>query len=156
MGYTLEAVIAGETLLRTAAAPEPAAVVVPLGGGLALIPMTDELFDAVTDGTEPETGFHRLPGGFGRVLAQWSAAGPVAYVEAEFFGGWGEQHAVVWASGTPALGPLHQPEGEPSPPEGSPISQALRRLGVVVADGDVDEFETAGLGRHRFTKRWAG
>uniref|UniRef100_A0AAU2VFF7 Uncharacterized protein n=1 Tax=Streptomyces sp. NBC_00003 TaxID=2903608 RepID=A0AAU2VFF7_9ACTN len=61
------------------------------------MPMTDEVFDAVTDGsTGAELGFWRLPGGFDGLLARWSAAGPLAYAEAEYFGGVGEQRAAVW------------------------------------------------------------
>ncbi|MFZ4239691.1 hypothetical protein ACOZGD_31515 [Streptomyces murinus] len=72
--------------------------------------MTDEVFDAVTDGgTEGALGFWRLPGGFEKLLARWSAAGPVAYVEAEYFGGTGEQRAAVSADGELVLGPLGAP-----------------------------------------------
>ena len=70
------------------------------------MPMTDEVFDGVTDGsTAGDLGFGRLPGGFERLLAQWSVSGPVAYVEAEYFGGVGEQRAAVWADGALVLGP---------------------------------------------------
>ncbi|MFB8000373.1 hypothetical protein ACFC4G_47455 [Streptomyces sp. NPDC056002] len=44
-------------------------------------------------------------------------------------------------------------EGEPSPTTGTPISQALRRLGA--AKGNyVDEFSAVELGRHRDTGDW--
>ncbi|MGA5322152.1 hypothetical protein ACPCIU_17160 [Streptomyces seoulensis] len=36
--------------------------------------------------------------------------GPVARVEAEFFGGLGEQWATVWEGGGVVLGPLHLAE----------------------------------------------
>jgi hypothetical protein len=73
----------------------------------------------------------RLPGGFDKHLANWSAAGDlVAHVAAEYFGGVGEQHAAVCANGALALGPLHIAEEQPLDPDGSPISQALRRLGA--------------------------
>lgn len=93
---------------RVAGVPE--SQVVPLGQGLSLMPMTDEVFDAVTDGSGGGgLGFWRLPGGFGTLLARWSAAGPIAYVEAEYFGGVGEQRAAVWVGGALALGPLDEP-----------------------------------------------
>ncbi|MFF7976861.1 hypothetical protein [Streptomyces sp. NPDC007905] len=96
MGYELQAVIAGDELLGAASRDIPGARLAPLRQGLSLMPMTDEVFDAVTDGsTLGALGFWRLPGGFERLLAQWSAAGPVAYVEAEAFGGVGEQRAAV-------------------------------------------------------------
>jgi hypothetical protein len=154
MAYVLQAVIAGDELLRGASRDLPAARVAPLGQGLSLAPMTDELFDAVADGTDVDSlGFWRLPGGFDRLLAEWSAAGPVAYVEAEYFGGWGEQHAAVWACGAIVLGPLHLPEGQPLPPTGGPISQALRQLGVLTIATE-DEFSAVGLDRHRHSEDW--
>ncbi|MFD7781684.1 hypothetical protein ACFV4Q_01000 [Streptomyces nojiriensis] len=154
MAYVLQAVIAGDELLRDALRDLPAAKVALLGQGLSLAPMTGALFDAVADGTDVDhLGFRRLPGGFDRLLAEWSVGGPLAYVEAEYFGGVGEQHAAVWAGGAIVLGPLHVQEGQPAPPAGSPISQALRRLGLLTI-GAEDEFSAAGLGRHRHSGGW--
>lgn len=54
------------------------------------------------------------------------------------------------------LGPLVSGEFEPSPPEGSPISRALRRIGARVVDAHHhDEFEAVGLTAHRRTDGWA-
>ncbi|WP_172384718.1 hypothetical protein [Streptomyces sp. MNP-20] len=154
MGYDLQAVIAGGEALRGAARDLPAARLAEIGQGLSLMPMTDALFDSVTDGGGVGAlGFSRLPGGFEKTLAAWSAGGPVAYVEAEYFGGVGEQRAAVWDGGTIVLGPLHVEEGQPFPPAGSPVSQALRRLGVV-ANADQDEFSAVGLDRHRHGQAW--
>ncbi|MFF3343183.1 hypothetical protein [Streptomyces flavidovirens] len=62
-----------------------------------------------------EVGPHLAPGGcregFEKTLSDWSTAGPVAYVEAEYFGGVGEQKAAVWYGGTIVLGPLHVQAG---------------------------------------------
>ena len=67
MGYILEAVIGSESRLRKAILDQPAAVVVPLRQGIAMVPMTDKLFSAVTDGSsERPLGFWKLPGGFER------------------------------------------------------------------------------------------
>ncbi|QXE36010.1 hypothetical protein KQY30_18875 [Streptomyces sp. GMY02] len=153
MSYELQAVIAKDEVLRCASRDFPAARVVSLGHGMSLMPMTDQLFDASTDGTQSPLGFWRLPGGFDRRLADWSAAGPVAYVEAEYFGGVGDQRAAVWADGAVVLGPVHVPEGQPFGSAGSPISQALRMLGVV-ADAATDEFAAVGLDRHRHGEDW--
>ncbi|WP_424185371.1 hypothetical protein ACOBQX_26230 [Actinokineospora sp. G85] len=113
--------------------------------------MTDAFFDAVS--VTGAAGFWTAPAGFDDALAACSTTGPVAYVEAEFFGGPGTQSAQVWDGGKVVLGPLHLAEGEPSPAEGSPISQALRRLGVTKGD-HFDEFDAVGLGRHRDTEDW--
>src|ERR687894_590430 len=100
MGYTLEAVIGDTEALVAGARRCPDAVVVPVRAGLSLVPMTDELFDAVTDGTDARPlGFWKLPGGWDRELPVWSLVGPVGYAEAEFFGGVGGQRAAVWIGG---------------------------------------------------------
>jgi hypothetical protein len=84
LGYTLEAVIGAAGALYVAVRRQPAAVLIPLRHDIGLVPMTDELFDAVTDGTaEQPLPFWKLPAGFDRELASWSSAGPVGYVEAE-------------------------------------------------------------------------
>lgn len=154
MAYVLEAVIGPADLIRREVEGRPAAVVVPLPQGLALVPMTDAFFDAVTDGASTAPlGFWKLPGGFDRVLATWSAAGPVAYVEADFFGGAGSQRAAVWSGGDLVLGPLGLDEVDPVPDAGTPISRALRRLGVD-RHGHDDEFEAVDLHRHRETDEW--
>jgi hypothetical protein len=154
MSYDLRAVIAGEGTLRAATRDLCAVRFASIGQGLSLMPVTDALFEAVADGSgDGASGFQRFPGGFGKALAGWSAGGPVAYVEAEYFGGVGEQWAAVWDAGAIVLAPLHVDEGEPFPPAGSPISQALRRLGVVTRAGE-DEFSAVGLDRHRHSEAW--
>ncbi|MGW1894207.1 hypothetical protein ACWCP6_28790 [Streptomyces sp. NPDC002004] len=154
MGYDLQAVIADGEALSAAVRDLPAARLASIGQGLSLIPMTDALFDSVADSSDVGAlGFWRLPRGAEKTLAAWSVSGPVAYVEAEYFGGVGEQRAAVWDGGTLVLGPLHVEEGQPFPPAGSPISQALRRLGVA-AGADEDEFSAVGLDRHRHGEAW--
>jgi hypothetical protein len=159
MGYDLQAVIAGRGMLDAVVRDLPAARPAALGQGLSLMPMTDALFDSLagdslTDGSAADAlGFRRLPAGFGKTLADWSTDGPVAYVEAEYFGGVGEQRAAVWEGGALVLGPLHVQENEPFPPDGSAISQALRRLGAVASAGE-DEFSAVGLDRHRHAEGW--
>ncbi|MEU6683013.1 hypothetical protein [Streptomyces sp. NPDC046832] len=154
MSYDLQAVIAVEETLRVVSRGLAAARSASVGQGLALVPMTDALFDAVADGSGVgAAGFRRLTGGFEQTLARWSEAGPVAYVESEYFGGVGEQRAVVWEGGAVELGPLHVGEGEPFVSAGSPVSQALRRLGAVARAGR-DEFSAVGLDRHRHTEAW--
>ncbi len=154
MGYVLHALIADDGLLRAATGDIAEARVVPLRQGLSLVPMTDDLFDAVTDGGPADAlGFWRLPGGFDELLARWSAHGPIAYAEAEYFAGTGEQRAAVWADGALALGPLESPPGPGDPEAVGPISLALRRLGARSSPGE-DEFQSVELNRHRSTDAW--
>ncbi|HKT04203.1 MAG TPA: hypothetical protein VJT31_32160 [Rugosimonospora sp.] len=94
--YRLRAVIAAEHVLRDLAGAFEDAHIVPLGQHLSLLPMTDERFDAVTvAGTPQLDGVWEAPAGFGPALASCSANGPVAYVEAEYCGGTGEQSAMA-------------------------------------------------------------
>jgi hypothetical protein len=153
--YCLEAVIAaGQTLIRLTSTIKEAQLV-SLGQNLALLPMTSTLIEAVANpDPAPRTGgFQKMPAGLGQTLAAWSAHAPMAYVEAEFFGGTGEQHAQAWDNGAVVLGPLHLGENEPSPPAGTPISWVLRRLGVTKGNHH-DEFDAIGLGRCRTTGDW--
>lgn len=156
MAYALEAIVGPENVLR-AVMDQPApgsAVLVVLRHGTAMLPMMNALFDAVTDGaSEPPLGFWKLPGGFDRVLAEWSSAGPVAYIEAECFGGVGSQRAALWKDGHLAFGPMSIDDGQPWPGEGTPISQVLARLGVD-RTGYIDEFDAVGLSDHRHTEDW--
>ncbi|GAA2294350.1 hypothetical protein GCM10010234_39980 [Streptomyces hawaiiensis] len=154
MSYDLRAVIAAGETLSAATRGLTAARTTSIGQGLSLLPMTDALCESVADGGRAGAlGFERLKGGFEKLLADWSAAGPVAYVEAEYFGGVGEQGAAVFDGGDVVLGPLRVEEGEPFAPAGSPVSQALRRLGVVRGAGQ-DEFSAVGLDRRRHTDAW--
>ncbi|MFJ9518933.1 hypothetical protein ACIRPK_11780 [Kitasatospora sp. NPDC101801] len=154
MSYELKALIASRELLDVVAAEVPVARVAGLEQKLALIPMTDLLFDTVTEhGGAIQPGFTSFPGGFGRRMAAWSKAGPIGYVEADFCGGEGTQHAAVWFDAQVVLGPLSSVTGQPFAVEGSPISQALRRVGAQHSHGQ-DEFEAVGLDRHRRLVDW--
>ncbi|MEU0219932.1 hypothetical protein ABZ281_34820, partial [Streptomyces sp. NPDC006265] len=116
MGYDLKAVIAGEEILRAAPRDLCAVRLASIGQGLSLMPVTDALLEAVADGSgDGASELRRFPGGFEKVLARWSAGGPVAYVEAEYFGGVGEQWAAVWDAGAIVLAPLHVDVGVPFP-----------------------------------------
>ncbi|MBE1573065.1 hypothetical protein ACFORH_30690 [Amycolatopsis roodepoortensis] len=136
--YCLQAVLVTEPARGELLASVEGARLVPLGHHLSLMPLTEALSD---------------DGEFRTVLVACSEHGAVAYVEAEYFGGVGTQSAQVWDRGETVLGPLHLAEDEQAPAAGSPISQALRRLGVAKGD-HFDEFDAVGLGRHRHTGGW--
>jgi hypothetical protein len=152
--YCLQAAIATEPVLRDLAGTIREARIVPIGQQLCLLPMTDALAVAINvPGAPVLDGFWKAPAGFGDALAACSIQGPVAFVEADFFGGVGTQIALVWDGGKLVLGPLLLAEGEPLPTIGSPISQALRHLGAVRGT-HFDEFDAVSLGRHRQTEHW--
>ena len=74
--YRLQAVIARSGVLD-------ADRVVPLPQGLVLLPLPEAPFESV--------------------VVEWSSRGPVALVDAEFFGGVGSQRAQVWEQGRSVL-----------------------------------------------------
>lgn len=75
-------------------------------------------------------------------------------MEAEYFGGAGEQHAAVWDSGGLAWGPMSVGFQQAIPPLGTAISQALRWIGVVGTGETRDEFDAVGLRGHRHLEDW--
>jgi hypothetical protein len=153
VGYTLKAVVGDGRALRELSGR--AGRVVFLGQHLSLLPVTDDYHDAVSvPGAAELAPFWRAPTGFADALAACSVAGPVAYLEADYFGGAGTQVAQVWDRGEVVLGPLTDDARLPFSAERvGPISAALCRLGVV-RGGCFDEFEAVGLGRHRDTEDW--
>lgn len=156
MGYRLNAVVAEAPLLRCAIRGLARARPVALHQDLALLPVTCDLVDQDDDiMADDPPGFLLLTDWLVERIAACSAHGPLAYLEADFFGGVGSQQAVVWEQGEIALGPLHQPVGAFASQGGSPLSQALRHLGVATGPGDLDEFDASGLGTHRSTEKWA-
>jgi hypothetical protein len=143
MGYYLQAIIGKQQTLAQHASEFQHARVVPLAQGIAIIPLTDDLYDEIAGGGEVER-FEKLSPGVEEWARRISAVGPVAYIEAEFFGGTGGQSVVAWSEGSRVLGPVHSEHA---------INEALRFFAVRV-DGAHDEFDALGLGRHRNTNDW--
>jgi hypothetical protein len=118
--------------------------------GVAFIPMTDALVDRLA--ARFPTSTCQAPGEFSKLsasavhwLEQLSAMGRVAYIETEYFGGVGVQAAAAWEGGKIILGPRQGDIG--------PINDALKLLGVIRTQME-DEFDVAGLARHRLTEEW--
>lgn len=151
MGYRLQALIGHELPLRGAAQGLGKAVVVALGRDLGMIPLSDDLFDEFrvargATGEDPFPGFQRLSAAVAQWIAGASRGATLAYVEADYAGGKGEQSAVVWKDGAILEGPLHSRDA---------INRSLRLLGLS-ADPGLDEFDTVRLGRHRTMEDWIG
>lgn len=155
----LEAIIAPSSAIGVVSAELPGTRAVDLNAGFALVPLVPEAVAALSPGDERVISLlvdSPLPERLTDFLRRASAIAPIAYVEAEFFGGVGQQGSVVWEGGEVVLGPLVD-RAEPSPPtklEAGPINRALRRLGVQRSPDDVDEFATLGLGKYRNTEDW--
>jgi hypothetical protein len=144
MGYELQALIGKTQVLQLHSGPFQSARVVSLDQGIGIIPLTDELYEEIGGEGELDTFYKFSP-----QLEEWarllSQHAPVAYVEAEYFGGVGGQNAIAWSKGGRILGPLHAENA---------INQALKLLGVSSADIAGDEFDAVGLGKHRDTASW--
>lgn len=118
-----------------------------LTDGLAFLPLSDDHLDALypVSGAFDKAMLY-LSDALKAELTRLSSSGPVAYVETGYFGGQGEQGATVYAEGKCIFGPITS--------EGSPISEAMRLLGVTVCLGYNDEFESVGLCRHSDNEDW--
>ncbi len=78
----------------------------------------------------------------------------VAYVETEYFGGMGTQAAATYIAGVPTVAGRHTNETGVET-DSLAINEALAAIGVR-RKGQMDEFDTIGLGRYRHTEDWAG
>jgi hypothetical protein len=149
------------TIAAFIAAPEAAAVLadalgaprVALEQGLELVPLRRPL--------PGRSGRPVVPSSFGEAMGSLTADaedaagraaahGPVVYAEAEYFGGVGDQHAVVWQGERAEVFESEMPGA---------INTALQALGVRRTSSpwtgeEQDEFDSVGLGRHRTTEEW--
>jgi hypothetical protein len=128
--------------LREGFQPIAEAKIVRLKCGLGLLPLTDELFEALGDGDCGE--FMKLSDAIANVARRLSVKTPITYAEAEYFGGVGAQSVVVWSEGKKVLEIIR---------EQNAINRALNFLGIHLKDG-CDEFDEIGLGRCRSTNDW--
>ena len=127
-----------------------------------MLPLTDDLEYILQQEFSRSASPHheraeRLLPGVTNFAAQLSEYAPVAYIETEYFGGFGSQTALVWKKGRIVCGPIR--EETPSTPGGTPsdarlpapINRTLRYLGVK-SKGCIDEFEGLGLNHWRLTE----
>lgn len=146
MGYFLQAFICkiGDADCLTNAYDK--AIRVNMGQGIALIPMTEDLFDQIND--------CKVSGDIGRFMYLTeniennilSAIGDrqFSYVEVEYHGGQGGQEAIIWQD---------RNRFQLLPFDHGRINHVLKYFGVVADEGE-DEFTTLGFGRHRYTQNW--
>ena len=136
MGYRIAAAVASLELLTADRSGLP---VVPLDDGWALVPFPS---------ADPDPPEDVDPVDVESIVRRLSAAGPVAFVWADIFGGHGTQRGEVWRDGTLIFGPVEEWIGAGP----TPISRALAALGVQARGRD--EFGTVRLDRHRDTVDW--
>lgn len=147
MSHALEALVGQTHAVAEFASRWVRARVVGLPQNFALVPLSVALREDIEElvGTDKQgrfLAFAALSDAVAEAVAEASSAGALAHIETEYFGGVGEQRAVVWEQGRVTLGPLEDEHA---------VNAALRRLGVWT-DGTADEFDTLGLSRFRDTE----
>ena len=143
MSYTLQAFIGDFSELEQKL--PSGLTVVSLDQGKALIPLTDEVREVYEIPFLPLTNEDQVEIAPSIKAIAERFKGPIAYIEAEFFGGDGTQASAIWKGHKLIFGPVVN---------ASAINDALWRLGVV-KDGHHDEFDALALGTHRDTNDWA-
>ena len=144
MSYTLQAIVGFQEVLRSAASE--GVVTVALTDILRMVPLTSQVrkhhdipFLPLTD-----DGVEVLPKSIDLLCRKLSRHGLIAYIEAEFFGGSGEQGHALFKDGVALGSPVIAKDA---------INQALRYLGIVPGSHH-DEFAAVGLGRFRDMDDW--
>lgn len=157
MSYELSALAAlHEVAAQAAGQAGIEAIALPQGYGL--VPITPAA-SGLPGGAGKPFGdtFWFLSAGIEALARRVSRTGPIAYLEAEIFGGTGTQAMALWRDGELWLGPAttqfswSQPDPASSPQWA--FNQALRALGVNRGQA-FDEFDALNLGRHRHTEDW--
>jgi hypothetical protein len=145
MGYYMQAFIGEVGSLEPIAAAYDRARIIALEKRMAIIPMIEELCDDM-NGPEPsgQVGpFTYLTTGIERRVLALMPSATFGYIEAEYHGGQGAQFAVLWKDGK-RIQVFSSPRS---------INALLQALGLM-ADAGKDEFDTAGLDRHRHLEDW--
>ena len=119
---------------------------VSLEQGFSLFPLTDKLLDNLRiPRSKGLDDFDKLPTELTDLLAKLSVICPLLYFETEYFGGDGNQLAIVFENGKMIFGPAQDVVG--------PINEGLCLLGVE-KKANSDEFDSIGLGENRSTDEW--
>lgn len=138
---------------------------VPLPGGLTMLPVTENVAEGLD---QAAVGDHRISPSWvllrqpvAALARQVSAGRRALYIAGETFAGPGIQEAIGWQDGRLLYGPSGTCDIEADLEPGyhlvsrgdSAINAGLRALGVRAGPGR-DEYETIGLTRHRCTEDW--
>lgn len=158
MGHCLQAFLGSEALLGEIVQTRLTAIFIPLLQGLAMIPVTEAVYDSLA--TIEERGsfdprFLFLSPKLNHFGQTHSKNENLAYIETNYFGGVGNQGAIVWSKGRILFGPAvtgNRPDLQVDRLPAGAINCALQILGVNKGDW-LDEFEALGLGKYRSQDR---
>ncbi len=149
MGYGLEAIVCKEKLSGIITNDYTSAKRVRLKDDLFLIPYTDELYDEMNEFNKSEDfeGFGLLNEKLFKYLMIKSVEEPVAYIKADYFGGVGQQSAIMIDKENIILDVRAKDSGYGA------INLVLKEFGIIRKQ-NLDEWDTVGLLRHRHTDDW--
>lgn len=149
--HSVEAIITTENFAQELAGTFVSLRRVTLTQGYIMIPLTEALKDDIEEligmPSMAYDCFHKLSDSIVQMIKDARCADKVAYVETEFFGGVGEQAAIVWENGDIIYGPEFADNCS------QPINRALKILGVRIIKSP-DEFEEINLHWIRSTEKW--
>jgi len=149
--HAIEVIIAKEEITKDIESRFVCAKSVSLTQGFAIVPLTDELKDDLDEliGKEQLSYecFEKLSSSVCELITDTQIQYKIAYIETEYFGGEGNQVAIVWENGKVIYGP------ESTDSCKGAINRALRELGVRVVKQQ-DEFDEMKLGFKRSSDDW--
>jgi hypothetical protein len=124
MGHCIQAIVTSSRNAEAMCATYPCLVRVDTLPAIAILPVEEEFYDAVTQArpSRRADGFMLLTAEFQEFLRGQSKNDRVAYIETDYFGGNGGQGAVVYADGEVLMPPQWSAGGR--------INRALKHLGV--------------------------
>ena len=149
--HILEAIIAKEETIKCIEERYIPAKSIQLSQGYAMVPLTSALKDDIDGlgGSEQLAYdcFEKLSRSICKAIEDTTRPYEIAYIETEYFGGAGEQAALVWRNGDIVFGPSSLTDSD------NPINDALKSIGVRVIT-EHDEFDEMNLSRERDTEEW--
>lgn len=147
MGYYLNSFVGRQERLEKLALQFTSAKVVSLKQGVALVPMTGELFNEINNYrvNNDLKGWEFLTKDVEREILGKIGSDMIAYIEVEFFGGVGGQTGVIWKDGKRVYEEYSKK---------NVVNSILQQFGVVKDKSSWDEFDSVGLGQHRDTDDW--
>jgi hypothetical protein len=165
MSHVLHAIVGPNATIAEFASRWWRARRINLPQDFALVPLTAALHDDIVEladvqASDAYPGFERLCANVAMILLETSKVGPVGYIETDFFGGVGVQHAVAWRGGKLLLGPFHSQTAwtaagaQTESASQRAINRVLTALGVWT-HGAADPFEMLALSKFRNTESMA-
>ncbi|MEP5341670.1 MAG: hypothetical protein ABJL44_04605 [Algibacter sp.] len=146
MGYTLKAYIGKKENLNPILEKYTESQIVELENEISMIPMTDELFDEISNDEDGSgiSSFKFLDQNIEQKTLALIGDKEIAYVESDFFGGKGGHIGIIWNNKQRTfIGKFRK----------RTMNEVLKRLGIKRTLLK-DEFEFVGLGKNRHTEDW--